>query len=98
MIKKELGCEPIYNEKVLKTKSRSYVYEAADFHDNEISKVGSNYTSLAVILINFFFKKDENYYLQMFSKECKHIEEKKVIRYITKDLENFPDSDEFYEE
>ena len=34
----------------------------------------------------------------MFSKECKHIEEKNVIRYITKDLGNFPDSDEFYEE
>ena len=45
----------MYNEKVLKTKSRSYGYEATDFHDNEISKVGSNYASLAVILINFFF-------------------------------------------
>ena len=48
----------------------------------------SNYTCLAVILIDFVLKKDENYYLQVFLKECKYIErEKKIIRYIIDDLE-----------
>ena len=41
--------------------------------NNEIPKVDSNYTCLAVILINFVLKKDENYYLQVFLKECKYI-------------------------
>ena len=41
--------------------------------NNEIPKVYSNYTCLAVILINFVLKKDENYYLQVFLKECKYI-------------------------
>ena len=40
-------------------------------------KVGSNYTCLAVILINFVLMKDENYYLQVFLKESKYIEKEK---------------------
>ena len=35
-----------------------------------------------------FVKKDENYYLQVFLKECKYIE-KKVIRYINDNLSDF---------
>ena len=35
---------PIYNKRFLKTKIRSYGHEATDFHNNEISKVGSSYT------------------------------------------------------
>ena len=31
------------------------------------------YTRLAVILIDFLLKKDENYYPQVFLKECKYI-------------------------
>ena len=70
-INKELDCEPIYNKKFLKSKIRSYDHEATDFHDHEIPKVGSNCTCLAVILTDFVFKKDESYYPQVFSKECK---------------------------
>ena len=40
-------------------------------------KAGSNYISLAVILIDFVFKKDQNYYTEMFFKECKYIEKEK---------------------
>ena len=50
-------------------------------------QVCSNYICLAVILIDFVLKNGENYYLQVFLKECKCIEkEKKVIRYINDDL------------
>ena len=41
----------------------------------------SNYTCLAVISLDSTLKKDENYYLQVFLKECKYIE-KKVVRHI----------------
>ena len=53
-------------KKFLKTKIRSYGQEATDFHDKEVPKVGSNYTCLTVILIDFVLKKDEYYYLQVF--------------------------------
>ena len=43
-----------------------------------------------MISIGSILKRDENYYLQVFSKECKYIE-KKVIRHITDDLEDSPD-------
>ena len=59
-IKKELDCELVYNKKFLKTKIRSYVHEPTDFHNNEIPKVGSNYTWLAVVFTDFVFKKDES--------------------------------------
>ena len=56
----------------------------------------SNHTCLAVISLVSALKKDANYHLQVFLKECKYIE-KKVIRHITDDLEsssdNFDDSD-----
>ena len=38
------------------------------------------YICLAVIIIDYFLKKGENYYLQVFLKQCNYIEkEKKVI-------------------
>ena len=42
-------------------------------------------------------KKDENYYSQMFLKECKYIE-KEVIRHINDNLSDFSSSDEPDEE
>ena len=73
-IKKELDWKAIYNKKFLKTKIRSYGDEARDFHDKEATKVGSKYTCLAVISLDSFLKRDENYYPQVFLKECKYIE------------------------
>ena len=46
--------ETTYNKRYLKTKMKSYGDEVTDFHDGEIPKAGSNYTYLAVILIDFF--------------------------------------------
>ena len=63
-----------------------------------IKKVDSNHTCLAVISLDFALKKDDNYYLQVFLKECKYIE-KKVIRHINDNLSDFSysgDSDEEY--
>ena len=41
----------------MKIKIKSYVDEATDFHNKEILKPSSNYTCLAVILIDFVLKK-----------------------------------------
>ena len=53
----------------------------------------SNYTCLVVIRLDFTLKKDNNYYLLVFLKECKYIE-KKVIRHINEILNDFSSSDE----
>ena len=54
----------------------------------------SNHTCLAVINLDSAFKKNENYFSQVFLKECKYIK-KRVIRHITQDIEIFStDSDE----
>ena len=58
-------------------------------------KAGFNYACLIVILIDFVLKKDEQFYPQAFLKECKYIEkEKRLIRFITDDLEVFSDDSE----
>ena len=57
------------------------------FIAKEIPEAGSSYICWQVTLIGFVLKKDENFYPEVFLKECKYIEkEKKVIRYITEDL------------
>ena len=72
-----------------KTKIKSYDDETSEFQDKEIFMVGSNHTCLAVISFDSDLKKDENYYPQMFLKECKHIEkEKKLVGHITEDIES----------
>ena len=48
----------------------------------------SNHTCLAVISLNSGLKEDDNYYLQVFLKECKYIV-KNVIRYINDNLSDF---------
>ena len=78
-IKKEFDSEFICNKIFLKTKTESDGREATDFHDKEIAKVGSNYAWLAVILIDFVLTNDDNFYPQVFLKECKYIEKKKSL-------------------
>ena len=56
----------------------------------------SNYTYLVVISLDSSLKKEENYFAQVFLKECKCIE-KNVIRYINDNLSDFS-SDEPDEE
>ena len=67
------------------------------FYNNKIPKVDSSHICLAVISLDSALKKDDNYYLQVFLKECKCIEEK-VIRHIHGILSGFTSSDESDEE
>ena len=50
--KEEFGSEPMYNEKYLKAKIKSYNRKIdTNFHNNEISNEGSQFTCLLVIFI-----------------------------------------------
>ena len=89
-IKKEFNSEPVQNKEFLKTKRQSHGDEVTDFYDREIPKVGSSYTCLPVSSLDSALKKDENYYPEVFLKECKFIE-RKVVRHITDDLETSSD-------
>ena len=63
----------------------------------QIPKVDFNYTCLVVISLDSALKKDDNYYLQMFLKECIYIG-KKVIRHVNDNLNDFSSSDKSDEE
>ena len=75
-IKKILIANLSVIKKNLKNKIKSPRDEVTDFYDKEIPKVDSNHTCLAVISLDSALKKDENYYPQVFLKECKYIKEK----------------------
>ena len=57
--------------------------------------LNSNYSYL--ISLDFAPKKDDNYYPQVFLKECKYTE-KKEVRHINYNLSDFSSSDESDEE
>ena len=77
----------------MKTKIKTYDDKATDFYDKEIQKVDSNYTCLEVISLDSALKKDKNYYPQMFLEKGKYIE-KKVIKHINDNFNDFSYSDE----
>ena len=57
-LKKEFDSEPVYNEKYLKAKIKSYNGKVnTNFHNNKIPNEGSQFICLSVILINSVFKK-----------------------------------------
>ena len=70
----------------------------SNLNGKQISVVDSNYTCLAVISLDSALRKDDNYYPQVFLKECNYIE-KKVVRHIIDDFESSSDdSDDSDEE
>ena len=67
IMKKEFDSDSISIKKCLETKIKSCGDETTDFHDKKVPKVGSNYTCLAVIIIDFVLRKNKTY-PQVFSK------------------------------
>ena len=84
-IKKKFNSGPVGNKNFLKTKIKSYGDEAKNIHDQEMPKEGSNRAYLAVRSLDSVLKKDENYYSQLFLKECKCKEKKWLF---TDDIKN----------
>ena len=63
-IKKEFNSEPVYNEKYLIAKIKSYNGKInTNFHNNKIPKEGSRFICLSVILVDSVFRTGENYIL-----------------------------------
>ena len=69
-------------------KKKCHGNEVTDFYDKKIPNVDLNHTCLAVISLDSALKEDDNYYPQVFLKECKYTE-KKVIRHINDNLSDF---------
>ena len=55
--------------------------------------MNSNDTCLAVIALDCALEKDQNYYPQVFSRECKYIK-KKLIKHINDNFSDFSSDDE----
>ena len=93
--KKEFLSEPVYNEKYLKAKIKSYNGKInTNFRDNKIPKEGSQFICLSVVSIDSRFRTGKNYYPQVFLEECKYVvKEKKIPKYIIDDIEISSDSD-----
>ena len=81
----------VYNKKYLKTKTKSCEGKISkNVQDDRIPKEDSHCIFLSVILTDSVFKIRRNYYPQVFLEKCKYIvKEKKVIRYVTDDIDNF---------
>ena len=92
-IKKEFASEPVYNEKCLKAKIKSYNWKInTNFYNNKIPKEGSQFICLSIILIDSVFRAVENYYSQVFLDECKYVaKDKKMPEFITYDIKFFSD-------
>ena len=97
-IKKRIASEPAYNKNYLKTKIKSPGDEVTDFYAKKIPKLDSNHTCLAVISLDSALKKNDNYFPQVFLKECRYIRTK-AVTHIYDNLSDFScSSDECDEE
>ena len=94
-IKKEFYSEPVYYQKYLKVKGKSYKEKInTNFYDNKIPKEGSQFICLSVILFDSVFRTGKNYYHEVFLEECKYfVKEKRILMYIIGDIEISSDSD-----
>ena len=77
-IKKEFDREPVYKKEFLQTKVKSHDDEVTDFYNKNILKVDPSHAFLAVISLDSNLKNDQNYYPQVFLKECRYTEKKSI--------------------
>ena len=94
-LKNEFDSEPVYNEKYLKAKIKSYNGKInTDFPNNKIPIEGSQCICLSIILIHSVFRRGKNYDPQVFLEEYKYvIKEKTIPKYVIDDIEISTDSD-----
>ena len=79
-IKKEFDSEPVYNDKYLKAKIKSYKGKInTNFHNKKMPKEDSYFICLSVNLIHSVFRTVTNYYPQVFLEEFKYVVKEKMI-------------------
>ena len=93
MIKKGLNCNSVYNDATLYATLYitlyKYIKTKIKFYNGKFNtKRDLNVICLSLILIDSVYKKDKNYYPQVFLEEFKYIiKEKKKSKFITDDIE-----------
>ena len=95
-IKKEFVRKPVYHEKYLKAKIKSYNGKInTNFYNNKIPREGPQFIYLSIILIDSVFRTGKHYYPQVFLEQFKYVvKEKMILEYIIDDIEISSDSDE----
>ena len=93
IIIKEFNSKPMYNEKYLKTKMTCYNGKTnTNIHNNKTQKEGSQCIFLSVILTASVYRKDKDYYPQLFLEEWKYVaKEKNMLKFITDAIETSDD-------
>ena len=88
-INKDFDSEPVLDEKHLGTKIESYNGKInTTFHNNKIAKEGSRCIPLSAILIDSVYRKDKDYYPQVFLEEREYfVKEKKASKFINDNIE-----------
>ena len=82
-IKKEFDSEPVYNEKYLKAKLKSYNGKInKNFNSIEIPKEGSQFIFLSGILIDYVFRTGKIIILKCFQKNVRMLLKKKRFQSI----------------
>ena len=77
-LKKEFDSEPVFNEKCLKAKIKSYIGKTnTKFHNNKIPKEGYQFICSSVISIDSVFRIGKNYFPQVFLDKCKYVVKEK---------------------
>ena len=86
IIKKGFDSEPVYNDKCIKTKIKSYEKKSTQiFMTIRCQKKVINTFFLSVILIHSVFRISKNYYPQMSLEECKYVaKEKRCLNILQK--------------
>ena len=95
ILKKEFDSEPVYNEKYLKAKIKSYYGKInTNIQNNKVLKEGTQCICLSVILNDYVFKAESNYFIQVFLEDCKYVvKEKTMYKHIIDDVQISFDSD-----
>ena len=79
IIKKEFDSKPVYKEKYLKAKIKTYNGKInMSFHNNKIPREGSQFICLSVILIDSALRAGKNY-PQVFYKNVNMLLKKKIF-------------------
>ena len=84
LLKKEFDSEPVYDDKYIKTKIKTYNNKInTNFHVNEIPEDNECCTCLSVISLDCIVNLHKKYYPQIFLEECKYpVKKKKIINAI----------------
>ena len=99
LIGKKFDSEPVYGDKYIKTKIKSYNNDIrTNFHgegsSRKVPKENCSYKSFSLISLDSVIKMGKKYYPQALLEECKYkLTKKKIENLITDDFDSSSESD-----